>query len=731
MLRTLRLAQKAALPIMIAAVLITAQPLSAVYATTETTTTTPSTDTNASASATPSTTSQPATSQPVTQQTAPAEQPSPQLTTQTPATASTPQTGPDKPTGAESSSYVQNKETGNWESDTYIWDPNTGKTTPKNEAKYSYNPATSQWETTEWRYDAPSGKYVPNVVTTSNQAPVDLSPEEKAKALENTASESGAPSSTPAKEANSQSADSNNGAKKNTDNEGFFSGFFNAVISNDIGSSATSGDAAVSGNTQGGSATSGDAAAIANIINMLQSTWGWAGDFTSFMADIYGNVVGDIVLNPEKTGLNPSTPKMDVDINAENNASINNNVNLQAKSGDATVSKNTKAGNATSGDATAVANIINLINSSISAGNSFMGMVNIHGNLDGDILLPPEILKQIKALSLGQTNTNVTAKSATYHTINNNITQNTTSGNAAVDKNTQAGSATTGNTANDLSIINLTGRQVVGDNALLVFVNVFGKWVGMIVDAPAGSTSAALGGGITANKTMSGAPINGNLEINEKNNHTINNNVTVGAESGDATVSENTSAGNATTGDTETAVNIANISNSQLALTKWFGVLFINVFGFWNGSFGVDTSAGEKPAPVVTPSSARTNHKPATGSDHRHMSPALLKLASGNGALLLNNGSVTSAASTVRPESTPVGKSNSEKEKPSAVAMSVSDTASSNAPIAAAPVKDTTTTDTSWVLSAAGLVIGASLLGASRLISIREARKRKLQQHIA
>ena len=64
------------------------------------------------------------------------------------------------------------------------------------------------------------------------------------------------------------------------------------------------------------------------------------------------------------------------------------------------------------------------------------------------------------------------------------------------------------------------------------------------------------------------------------------------AQSGNATVRNNTLGGNATTGDAKTSVNVMNLANSSFNLSDWFGILFINVFGNWYGSFGVDTAAG-------------------------------------------------------------------------------------------------------------------------------------------
>jgi hypothetical protein len=111
----------------------------------------------------------------------------------------------------------------------------------------------------------------------------------------------------------------------------------------------------------------------------------------------------------------------------------------------------------------------------------------------------------------------------------------------------------------------------------------------MIVDAPAGTTAAALGTGVTANNV---AP---DLTIDVDNNSKIVNNLNLNSQSGDATVANNTTAGNATTGDATASANVANIAGSQMGLSGWFGVLFINVFGKWFGSAGINTERGNQP----------------------------------------------------------------------------------------------------------------------------------------
>ena len=491
--------------------------------------------------------------------------------------------GPIQPNGVDGSTYHYNKEAGYWENDYYIWDPVTKKTRPKNPQPYSYNPATGLWDTKEWFFNPASGKYEKNKVSV-DQPPAGsiLLPVAK-------------------------SSPGNPIISVPNGNSSAFDGFFDARISNVLVSTAKSGDAAVTFNTTGGNATTGMAQSMATILNLLQSASNiGGGNLATFISNVYGDVQGDLYIDPTALATakltNSQIANNDLKINSSATAAINNDINLTATSGNALVDDNTTGGNATTGSADAVANLINIINSMAMANQSFLGLVNIYGNLDGDILLPPSFLESLLAsnaptLTLDTSqieNSSVLANLTDNQSINNNVSLNAASGEATVSNNTTGGNATTGNAATNLTVLNLTGKQVVGKDCLLVFVNVLGNWVGLIVNAPGGATAAALGGGLTQNSLS-----NTDLEANLINNSQINNNISVNAASGDAAITNNTTGGNATTGNATASVNLANIINSQLSLSDWFGVLFINVFGSWNGSFGVDTSAGNKPLAAV------------------------------------------------------------------------------------------------------------------------------------
>jgi hypothetical protein len=527
-----------------------------------------------------------------------------------PAPATTETTGPTSPTGAESDTYTFNPETGLWENDYYTWDPVTKQTKPKVAPDYSYNPETGHWDTTEWYYDAAAGKYVENTVSTPAPAPVALT-------TGTTATDENAPTTTQGVDASALQAqslsgdpDDNSTLSLDSSTTGIFDLYFNANISHNISLDSASGNVTISGNTLAGDGLSGNSDAIANIINMLQSSWDpSAGNLNLFNVDIEGDVFGDFYIDPSQMfgdidQVN-SSANNDLDVNVEVDANMENNIDIVATSGNVTGTSNTAVGNLASGTANAVANVVNMINSVIASGDSFIGNINIYGNYEGDILLPEESLKTLLAsndvpkttLNASQLmNNQAVVDINNDHSVTNTINADASSGNVTLASNTKAGSATSGDASTNITVLNLTGQQVVGSNALLVFVNVLGEWVGLLVNAPAGATSAALASGDTQQTQVT----NNSLDATVDNDFEINNNINLNAHSGNVLGEKNTSVGNATSGDATASANIANVTNSGFSLSKWFGLLFINVFGKWHGSFGINTAAGNAP---VTPSS--------------------------------------------------------------------------------------------------------------------------------
>lgn len=522
------------------------------------------------------------------------------------------------PTGSDANTFTYQCDgpyAGMWTNDYYVYDPATNSRTALYTVTYTYNPATGMWDYNSWDFNAAAGKYQLDTLSVSQPpsgantvggpAPATAAPSAGSSTGTSAGSTLNSPSSGPA---TSPTPSPSGTSSLNT------SGTLNTTLNNNTGArmsnyiiaSAGSGNSSVIGNTQGGNATTGNAQDIANVINMLQSSSNILGtpNMITFTANINGDVNGDLLLDPSKLStIQPANTSTSLDnnvtVNNSQDSSINNTINLGAKSGDATVSSNTKGGNATTGSADAVANIVNILNSAVTAGQSFVGVININGNLNGDILLPPNFIDTLLASNVPRYTVNtstihndVNVTNNNNQSINNDVTTKAASGSATVSGNTSSGNATSGLANTNLTVFNLTGSNVVASNDLLVFVNVLGKWYGMIFNAPAGTTAASLGGGVTSNTT-----VNNNATLNNTNNQSINNDIKVASQSGDATVADNTYGGNAKTGNATSSVNLMNMISDSLSLNGWFGLLFINVFGTWNGSFGINTSAGNPAAP--------------------------------------------------------------------------------------------------------------------------------------
>lgn len=599
-------------------------------------------------------------------------------------TTSAQATGPQQPTGADGKTFHYNSETGKWENEHYIWDPVTKQTTLK-DPSYSYDPNSGKWSTSDWKYDAPSGKYE------EVKKPAPAPPAEEHDGNSSTAANAAAGSGS-----HSSATSGVNGASA-------------VAIANGVSSTAISGNASVAYNTLGGNATSGNANVTSNTMNLLQSGISLSGGSapTTFVADI-GDWDDDIVIDPSLFVLQPAdsgTDLPDTKLKVTNDTEIYNDIDLTAATGDATVNSNTKAGDATTGAANAVANISNLANSSVSANGAFVGVININGNLDGDILFPDGFLENLMAsnapvMTLDTTLLESGDLKANFNNntdITNNVNAYAESGSATVANNTSAGSATTGKANTNVTIFNLTGHEVVGENSVLVFVNVLGKWVGVILDAPNGATAAALGGGNAYARA-------GDTEVNATNDTKITNNVDVSAISGDASVTNNTEAGNATSGDATASANILNMSNSTVSLNGWFGILFINVFGSWNGSFGVDTEAGEH---SNQPSGPATGQGGGGSGGSSNLVSQVLDLASTGGS---GHYRVSTAQETTVEEAT----TTSTPEKKDDAVLSTTTDKNDDA--------KKTNSSTVWTIVGVGAFVAGALLLLERLWSIRQQK---------
>jgi hypothetical protein len=596
------------------------------------------------ASATPSPSAEPSPSPVVS----PVISPEASVAPASPAAASSPsptgtpqkvQTGPDKPTGVIPD---------------YVFDVAAQRWVPADKESFTYDKASGYWVSPKYYVNTRTGWYTiepasapiskemitaPHVVHTVLGDMVVGSPDYQMARVLGIIGANGE-----AVTANNTGAGSNNQGTVNNSDQTWFDLTNLVNVVNSLQSAAQSGTVTADSNTRVGDVSTGAVSVVANLINLLASAWSWShGNLSTFVQNLFGNMTGDIHLQPTETatagggGLggsasntntgagsnNAGTVNNDstLDVNAKNSGSITNNVDLTARSGDANVNANTEAGNVATGNAVAEVNIINLINSFINSGSSFFGILNIFGNLNGDILFPDGFLNGLlssganggaqagaSGTGAGSNNTgtvnntnNATINNSSNQSVLNDVQLTAQSGAANASRNTESGNLGTGGATTTNSLFNLANSSVFGDNAVLVIVNVMGHWVGKIMSLPGGGTQSALLTGnatVENNNTGAGSSNAGTVNntnttnINQESVGTITNNVKVGAQSGDANVTDNTKVGDVQTGTAKAASSVANIFNSVLNVKHWFGVLVINVFGTWTGSVNENTAAG-------------------------------------------------------------------------------------------------------------------------------------------
>ncbi|MEX0616871.1 MAG: hypothetical protein WD231_03625 [Candidatus Woykebacteria bacterium] len=301
----------------------------------------------------------------------------------------------------------------------------------------------------------------------------------------------------------------------------------------------------------------------------------------------------------------------------DNNGNIVNDYYLSADTGHNSASKNTGDGSVTTGDANVVLNVINFFNNTFlgGAGELLLGIVNVFGNLSGDIVLNmPSSGDEFFVAGTDGNAANSTTGSYSDNNAGTNTTNNTnvsltnsadilnnlmlfgdTGGNDA-SKNTGSGSVLTGGVNANLNVTNISNTNAVGDAGTLwlVLVNNLGEWTGQIwgFDSTGtaspfftfsigedGSFNAGTGEDSTNNASTS-TTNNTGIDVNNRAN--LTNNVYINANTGGNSASMNTGSGIIKSGDVNVAANIMNILNNNFVASR-FVITIVNVFGSFFG----------------------------------------------------------------------------------------------------------------------------------------------------
>lgn len=355
----------------------------------------------------------------------------------------------------------------------------------------------------------------------------------------------------------------------------------------DTGLNTVAGNASSSGLIQ-----TGNAVATANVINVVNTNIINSYGFLLFLNHLYGEGTFDLrdlgienVLNQAANGIGGAAPcnffvcsNPNTNINISNDGTIDNAVVVRSNTGG-----NDATGDGSiidTGDAYAVANVLNLANTNIIDSNYLLISMNHFGDYTDDIVLPNMDFFQWFLNGTGISGfANILADNNA--TINNNIDSGANTGGNALDG--EGGIIDTGNAYSSGGATNIVNTNSIGGNSVYILVRVEGDWAGDIFNLPEGLAWEQTADGIAIYSAADGlAKSASNLNANIANNALINNNISVYALTGENQIDGD--GGIIKTGNAYSAANVFNMVNTNVVGKNWLYAA-INIMGNWDGNF--------------------------------------------------------------------------------------------------------------------------------------------------
>jgi len=358
--------------------------------------------------------------------------------------------------------------------------------------------------------------------------------------------------------------------------------------------SANSGENEVDSQDSDTQVITGDSLAYAQIMNLLNTTY-VNSNFQLYSLSLTSNAQGNIYLSQVWDEAGQKVPGLVNDgswflLDVNNITELNNNVSVIAVSGKNVVS--TETGNIfiISGDASAAANVYNLVNSTFVNSVIFFGTINIFETYEGDIVVP----RPDKFLRLGDDEVNSISFGSDASIINNALVETDTGNNTATASGSnqiETGDATSVNNIYDYA--NFTSTN----DWFFLLLNNLGIWNGYILNwSEPGSvevlnenTSSILfeakptGNVVNSEGIFEDDVDEGNFLVNTNNQAIVKNTIEVSASTGGNQAEIHDGITSITTGVAKAISNLFNFININTVSSNWF-VSLINIFGNWTGN---------------------------------------------------------------------------------------------------------------------------------------------------
>lgn len=347
----------------------------------------------------------------------------------------------------------------------------------------------------------------------------------------------------------------------------------------------------------------GDALAWANLINLLNMNI-VGSNFAVLFIDVKDGSQ-DIDLNEIWKQLeaqsaansvflvgDQSSPNLQLIIQNKNDATLENNLSVCALSGNNLANQNNSASIDT-GNATALANITNVVNTNILGSKFLFGIINITGQFKGNLILPrPEMFTGVGNSAIG--GANIDFSNQNIARVSDSLSSSASTGDDQAVDNGGSSSVDTGNATsyvNDLSLINF---NLFMNNWFYLMINNLGNWNGKTLSwsdptsveqqSTPSQTYQVEGGQLPSTEDPKAISEEVPESVFEnKNTANICNKVKVLASTGNNQANENANDASIKTGNAKAGLNLINLINLNVLASRWFMSL-VNVLGNWNGN---------------------------------------------------------------------------------------------------------------------------------------------------
>lgn len=340
--------------------------------------------------------------------------------------------------------------------------------------------------------------------------------------------------------------------------------------------------------------STGNADASVDVVNDVNSV-ALGDNVQQFIINLYGNTDENInllriflALLQNAGAVQTTSSSVSTDTTIVNDASVETTAVSSADTGNNQANGNGSDASISTGDATAQANVVNIVNRVLVGDNWLFVIINIFGDWTGDLIVPGEGLIQV-ADNGSQLPSDVVVENSAD--VENTATATADTGhNSASDNGGLAGVAIGDAIAvtDTVTVANTTLTDA--DNQFILTVNPMGIWTGDVLNWLHEVTGLTFeytfgteGGssGEDPQECVSGCGTAATLFI--KNIAKVVNTATAIASTGNNQADGNAGDASIETGDAFARTNIFNLVNTTLVGNNWLFVL-VNIFGTWRGN---------------------------------------------------------------------------------------------------------------------------------------------------